>query len=349
MKILMVGLGGVGQRHLRNLKSALGEDLEPMAYRVRGHGTVLTDNLEVSAGKDIEEEYGITVFRDLDEALAQGPRAVFICNPTSHHAEVALAAAAAGCHLFIEKPLSHSLEHLDTLAGLVMDNALVAMVGYQLRFHPTLMRAAAVLREGTLGQIVAARIEVGEYMPGWHPYEDYRQMYAARKDLGGGVVLSQIHELDYLYWFFGVPSRLFAVGGHLSDLEVDVEDSATSLLEYEIGGRGVPVTVHQDYIERPPSRTCKIVGDRGTLLIDLRLPRLEVFDPQGHLLESMEDRSFQRNQLFEDEVRHFLRCMAGQESPAVSIDDGAQSLRMALAIKESMATGRTVNLSGGWA
>lgn len=349
MKILMVGLGGVGQRHLRNLKAALGDDLEPLAYRVRGLATTLTDQLEVSVGKDIEDEYGIKVFSNLDAALAQGPRAVFICNPTSLHAEVAMAAAAAGCHLFIEKPLSHSLEHLSTLAGLVANNALVAMVGYQLRFHPMLRRAAEVLKSGTIGQIVAGRVEVGEYMPGWHPYEDYRQMYAARKDLGGGVVLSQIHELDYLYWFFGVPSRLFAVGGHLSDLEVDVEDSATSLLEYEINGRGVPVTLHQDYIERPPSRTCKIVGDRGTLLIDLRVPRLEVFGPQSLLLESKEDRAFRRNQLFEDEVRHFLRCMDGLESPAASIYDGAQSLRMALAIKESMAEGRAVSLTGRWA
>ena len=78
---------------------------------------------------------------------------------------------------------------------------------------------------------MAVRIEVGEYLPGWHTYEDYRQMYASRADLGGGVILSQIHELDYLYWLFGLPKRVFALGGHLTRLEVDVEDIASILLE----------------------------------------------------------------------------------------------------------------------
>jgi predicted dehydrogenase len=222
---------------------------------------------------------------------------------------------------------------------------LVGLVGYQMRFHPGLVRAAALLEEGAIGRVVAVRIEVGEYLPGWHTYEDYRQMYASRADLGGGVILSQIHELDYVYWLFGMPTRVFALGGHLTRLEVDVEDTASILLECSVDGRAIPVHVHQDYIQRPPSRTCEIVGDAGKILIDLRLLTLTAYDGEGNLIESSENPGFERNQLFLDEMTHFLACVEGRESPRVSIRDGARSLAIALAAKESIATGHVVDLS----
>jgi predicted dehydrogenase len=170
-------------------------------------------------------------------------------------------------------------------------------------------------------------------------------MYASRADLGGGVILSQIHELDYVYWLFGMPKRVFALGGHLTRLEVDVEDTASILLECSVDGRAIPVHVHQDYIQRPPSRTCEIVGDAGKILIDLRLLTLMAYDGEGNLIESSENPGFERNQLFLDEMTHFLACVEGRESPRVSIRDGARSLAIALAAKESIATGQVVDLS----
>jgi predicted dehydrogenase len=208
------------------------------------------------------------------------------------------------------------------------------------------VRAAALLEAGAIGRVVAVRIEVGEYLPGWHTYEDYRQMYASRADLGGGVILSQIHELDYVYWLFGMPRRLFALGGHLTRLEVDVEDTASILLECSVDGRAIPVHVHQDYIQRPPSRTCAIIGDAGKILIDLRLLTLTAYDGEGTVTESSDHPGFERNQLFLDEMTHFLACLDGRESPRVSIRDGARSLAIALAAKQSIDTGQVIDFSG---
>ena len=187
-------------------------------------------------------------------------------------------------------------------------------------------------------------VEVGEYLPGWHTYEDYRQMYASRADLGGGVILSQIHELDYVYWLFGPPRRVFALGGHLSSLEIDVEDVACALFECVVDGRAVPVHVHQDYLQRPPSRGCKVIGDAGKVLVDLQELSVTVFDEQGGLAEASDFAGFQRNELFLSEAKHFLACLKGEEAPQVTVRDGAQSLRMALAAKESLATGQVVEL-----
>ena len=342
MKILMIGLGGIGQRHLRNLKTLLGADLEVIAYRTRRQSVVLTDTLQVETGAEVESKYAVRVFTDLGEAIAQKPDAAFVCNPSSLHIPVALECAKANIALFLEKPLSHDETDVQQLIEIVEERQLVALVGYQLRFHPALRLFRDVVQSGRLGRVLSVSAEVGEYLPNWHRYEDYRQMYASRAALGGGVVLSQIHELDYLFWLFGMPQRVFAVGGQLSTLEIDVEDVASSLFEIEIAGQIVPMQLHQDYVQRPPSRGCRVVGDAGRVELDFPKNRVEVFDSNG---QSVQCQVFEleRNQLFLDQTRHFLDCLRGQSQPLVSIRDGLASLRMALGVKHSLSTRQIVD------
>lgn len=344
MKILMMGLGGIGQRHLRNLRALLGSEAEIIAYDLRRDMPVLTDQLKVEPGVTLEEKYGLHIYLDLDEAMARKPDVAFICNPTSKHVEAALLAARADCHLFIEKPLSHSLEQVDELIRLVEKKGLKAAVGYQMRFHPCMKRLHALLQEKKVGHVLSVRAEIGEYMPGWHTYEDYRHIYASRKDLGGGVILSQIHEFDYLYWLFGLPRRIYTLGGHLSHLEIDVEDTADSLLDCEVEGRPVPVALHQDYLQKPLSRFCEVFGDAGRILVDIRSLTVTVFDGQGNQTELTAYAEFQRNQLFLDELTCFLDSLQGKSTPMVDLRTGKQSLRMALAAKESLDTGKVVEL-----
>jgi predicted dehydrogenase len=344
MKILVAGLGSIGQRHIRNLRSLLGSELEISAYRVRGLPEVLSESFEIEKESNVEKKYDLRSYYNLDEALAQRPDALFICNPSSHHLELALAGARAGCHLFVEKPLSHSYDEVEELVDLVQSKNLVAMVGYQMRFHPCLIRLHRLLQEERVGRVVTVRVEVGEYLPGSHPYEDYRQRYASRSDLGGGVVISQSHELDYIYWLFGLPTRVFAMGGRRLDFDIDVEDIASSLLECEVAGRTITVRLHQDYIQRPARRTCEAIGESGRIEVDLQKATVKVFDSDGNEAEQVVFENFQRNQLFVDELKHFLACLAGKEEPKVSLRDGAGSLRMALAIKKSLESSTVVNI-----
>jgi predicted dehydrogenase len=336
MKVLFVGLGGIGQRHLRNLRSIVGDKLEVIAYRERKLNQVITDKLVVEQGIDIHEHFGIRVFDSLSAALAQKPNAVFICNPTSMHIPVAIEATKHGCHLFIEKALSHTMVGVTELIKLVEDKGLTCMVGYQMRFHPCLQTLREVVISGAIGRVLAVNAEVGEYMPAWHKYEDYRQLYAARKDLGGGVIVSQIHEFDYIYWLFGLPKRVFATGGHLSSLEIDVEDVASISLECFQDGRTLPVHIHQDYLQRPPTRNCKVIGDKGKVQMDFLALTVTHFGENGEIANHWDFTGFERNQLFIDEMRHFLDCIGAGTQPCVTIREGAQSLRMALAAKESL-------------
>jgi predicted dehydrogenase len=345
VKILFCGLGGIGQRHLRNLRLLLSDALEVHAYRVRGQRIKLRDNLTGDEGADLEKAFAIQVHHELADALAHKPEAVFICNPNALHVPVALECARAGVAVFMEKPLASDLTGLDELLAEVEKRKLLFHVGYNFRFHPGLQRLKTLLEDGFFGRLVSVRSEIGEYLPNWHRYEDYRQMYAARADQGGGVILAQIHEMDLIYWYFGLPRSVSTHGGHLSGLEIDVEDSASSLMRFE-GERGCfPLLLHQDFVQRPPSRKFRIVGDAGCAEMDLIANRLCVYDKSGELCEQNDFADFNRNDMFLDQARHFLDCLNTGNKPVVDLIAGLQSLRLALAARRSLRLGCEVQLS----
>ena len=344
MKALFCGLGSIGQRHLRNLRALMGDGVELLAYRARGVSPVLEPDMTVRRDAVLETTYGIRSFDRLDAALAERPDVVFVTNPNTQHVPVARAAAAAGCHLFIEKPLSHSLDGVNELIEIVERKRLVALVGYQFRFHPGLAAIKNLMNTGRVGQVVGAHIVNGEYLPDWHPYEDYRATHPARRELGGGALRIQTHELDYASWLFGKPTRVYAVGGQLSRLEVDVEDSVSLLLTCKPDGRPVPVHVHLDYLQRPPQRICEVIGDSGRLRFDYHAKRLDYWDLVTGRVHALCFDTFERTQMFEGEMRHFLACVRGEEKPIVDLRDAAASLAVSLAADESLRSGRAVEL-----
>lgn len=337
MKILVAGLGSIGQRHVRNLRALLGDDVDLLAYRVRKTSPVIRPDLSGTGNGDVESAYGIRSFDDLDAALAEAPDAVFVTNPNHLHVSVALAAARAGCHLFIEKPLASSLDGVTDLAAEVERQGLVCFVGYQLRFHPAFRHLERLLAEGALGTVLAARIEFGEYLPGWHPYEDYRQLHVSRRAEGGGVLLAQIHDLDLVYALFGLPRRVFALGGKRSTLDIDVEDTVSMLLDC-----GVPVHVHQDLVQRPPARVYELIGEDAKAVWDAHAGTLTITPSGGE--PDVLDVTVDRNDLFLNQLRHFLACVRGDEQPIVDLAAGVDSLRIALAARRSLETGEVVAL-----
>jgi predicted dehydrogenase len=338
VRALVVGLGSIGQRHARNLRFLLGDELVLSALRSRRSGFVVTDDLSRSEVTP-EADCNGGVFYDMNEALGQGPDVVIISNPSSLHLDHANAAMRAGAAVFVEKPISDDLDGLPELERLVRESNGVLAVGCQLRFHPALLQLHQLLDEGVLGRLIAVHVEQGEYLPSYHPYEDYRQSYAARRELGGGVVLTQIHELDYIHWLFGMPSSVFAVGGTIGDLEIDVEDSASALFLHEVNEEPLAVHLHLDYLQQPPRRTCRVTGERGTVAIDLRAPSLTWIDNEGSIVLFDDYPQFSRASLFVDELQHFLSAVRREEEVSVDLAHATGTLRMALAMKESLVTG----------
>jgi predicted dehydrogenase len=345
MKVVVAGLGSIGQRHARNLRQLRGSAVEILAWRVRGRSVLIGGQLRDVEGQRPEDAYGLQPVSGLEEALAHKPELVIVANPTGMHLPTALEAVKAGCHVLIEKPLSHQWDGVDDLLRLVRQQGAVAAVGYQLRFHPGLRRVKQLLEEGAIGQVISAHLHVGESLPGMHPYEDYRESYAARKDQGGGVILTLSHELDLAQWFFGMPTSVYAQGGRLSRLEIDVEDTAMILLECEQAGRLVPVCVSLNFVQQPPSRFCDIVGERGTIHWDGHEGTVRRYDAQAGRWITEVAGPFERNQLFVDELAHVLSCIERRQAPLISVEEGAKTLRVALAALESLRTGQPVELA----
>lgn len=343
LKALVIGLGAIGQRHARNLRLLLGEELELAALRSRRAPTVITDQLTAENG-DPEADCNGGVFTDLDEALATGPDVVLVCTPSRLHIGPAIAAVRAGAAVFVEKPLSADMTGVDQLVAEARAHDAVVAVGCQLRFHPALRELRVMLRDGAVGTLLAVHVEQAEYLPSFHPYEDYRQSYASRRSLGGGVALTQIHELDYLQWLFGLPRRLFAVGGTLGDLEIDVEDTVSALLECRLDHAPLPVHVHLDYLQRPPRRTCRVVGTEGTISLDLREPLLVRTDNSGNVLEENRFPGHVRARMFTDELRAFLEAARRERPPEVGLDHAVGTLRIAEAMLASMRDGTVQEL-----
>lgn len=328
MKFLIAGFGSIGRRHLRNLQ-ALGEN-DILLYRTH-HSTLSAD--EVSA---------IPIETDLEAALAHHPDALIVANPTALHLDVAIPAAKAGCSILMEKPISSSLEGVDDLQAALEKGGGRLVMGYQFRFHPGLQKVAALLAQGAVGRPLSVRAHWGEYLPAWHPWEDYRKSYSARGDLGGGVVLTLCHPLDYLRWQFGDVKLLSAFSGKFSDLEVEVEDLAEINLQF---ASGVVGSVHLDYCQRPPQHHLEIIGTQGTIRWDnsdgtVRLyqadrPEWQDFPlPQG----------FDRNDLFLDEMRHFVQVVRGAEKPACTLQDGIAVAQMISAVYDSSDQRRFIEL-----
>ncbi len=338
-KFLIAGLGSIGRRHFRNL-IALGEkDI----VLLRSHRATLPD----------DELAGYPVETDLAEALKKHqPDAVIVANPTSLHLDVAIPAAQAGCHILLEKPVSHSLERLDVLQKAAEKSGTKILVGFQFRYHPTLNKARELIQQGALGKILTVHAHWGEYLPNWHPWEDYRQSYAARADLGGGVIVTLTHPLDYLRFLLGDVESLWSFNGHLSPLEIDVEDVAEIGLKFSNGAVG---GVHINYFQRPPVHRLEIVGTSGTLswnnsdgvLHFSRLPaEFGTFsaDPPMPIVETFAlPEGFDRNHLFIAQTKHFIEVVGGA-GPVCDLNDGVQALRLALSAKESQQTGKVIRL-----
>lgn len=344
MKILMIGLGSIGQRHLRNIKRVLGEEAEILAYRVRGLQRTFSDTMQIRDKVSLEEEYHIRSFASLTEALLEKPELAFITNPTNMHIPCAIQCAKAGCHLFLEKPISDSLEGIDELQKAAQDAGIKIFVGYQNRFHPAICAVKEVLEAGSLGKILSVHSVVGERLTTMHTYEDYKETYMARKDMGGGVVTNQlVHEMDYLYYLFGKPVSVYALGGTIGNLGIDVEDNCDALFLMENGTERVAVNVHADFYQSPPSRFIKVIGEKGQIQADLI--NGTVTKTVSDVTEHIAFTEFVRNDMFIEELKLFLSCVKEGGKEAITLEDGIVSLKMAMAIKESMQTGGVVNVN----
>ena len=319
---LIVSLGSIGRRHLRNLRT-----LRPLAQIGVLRLTLTGASEELPEGADIQ-------FASIENALAFAPAAAIIACPASSHLQVALPLVRAGIPLLIEKPLATNCVSLDEL--LAAAAGIPVMVAYNLRFLPSLAEARRLVHDGAIGEVLAVRAEVGQYLPTWRPVSRYQNTVSARQALGGGALLELSHEFDYLYWMFGLPARVTASGGRYSTLEIDVEDLVSVNLEYDAPRR--LIHVHLDLLQRATTRSCKFIGSEGTLRWDGIANSLECFTPvagEWRLVETQP--CSDHNEMYVAELAHFLDCAASGRTPLVDLRAAYDVLAIIDATRASIA------------
>jgi predicted dehydrogenase len=311
-RVLFTGLGSIGSRHLRLLRER-DESFDLHAFR--------------SGATDWDSPDDVTDHDSLDAALAADPDIAFVTNPTALHVRTATKCARAGCDLFVEKPLSHTLDGVDELVRAATERDLITYVGCQLRFHPVLQAVKSALDDGEIGTVYSFRAYSGSYLPDWRPGQDYRDSYSADPDLGGGVVLDLIHEIDYSYWLFGDVSEQRAWTGQVSGLDVRTEDLAEILLETDSGAVG---SIHLDYYRPEPRRTLEITGSDGLISADLNEGTLERrLDGEP----SVERFQYERDDLFRSQHDYFLSHVRNREPCENDFPEGKRVLKIALKAK----------------
>jgi predicted dehydrogenase len=315
MNILLIGLGSIGKRHLRNILSL-------------GYNDVSVVSNSFSANAEFEK---VTVFKTIDEAFASNHfDAAFVCSPTAFHIEQLIALLKNRVKsIYIEKPLNNSLQNVDVVLQLANKYFPHIVVGYDLHFDPGIQRIREWIKENRIDRIVSANAFVGQHLPQWRPYEDHRQGMSAKKETGGGVMLDLIHEVDYLYWLLGNVETVACNYINTGELEIETEEAADMLLKFS---NGVTATVHLDYWQPKLKRFCILTGTKGTIHWNLSEQNVTITNLQGEQ-EEFSYQSFNRNDRFVCIVKTFLEN--ANDERLTKLPDAIESLKVILAAKHA--------------
>ena len=311
-RFLVIGCGSIGRRHIRNLQR-LG------AFRILAWDP---DPVQVS---EACKETSVEAVPSLEVGLAANPDACFICSPTSLHAQQ-VQTLAPRCHLFVEKPLAADGASAAAAAAAVKAHHRICLVACNLRFHPGVAALKEAIGSGHIGKVLLVHAEFGYYLPDWRPWQDYRDAYSARRDLGGGILLDAIHELDLVRWIAGNFRDVQGFRATTGTLGIETEEIAC------IQGRSaedVYFQIQLDYLQRTYARRCKVVGTEGTLIWDLPHGQTLLLRPGTDPVVLCDFRQADLNQMYIEELRHFLDCLEGHSAPAQNADDAADLVKLA--------------------
>ncbi len=334
MKALVLGCGSIGLRHVGHLREL-------------GLSDIQVADPSPSARDRVKAQFGIRALADSEEALSARPDAVLICTPADTHIPLVEKALAAGADVFVEKPLSTSLQGSEDLLRKVRADGRIVQVGYNLRYHPAVRATKSILESGRLGRVVSGHLEFGLYLPKWWNNRDYRASYMANPDLGGGLLLDASHEIDLVLFFLGHVTEVAAYGGQLSSLEIRGLDVLKALLWTK---EQALVSVHMDCVQPTYTRSFVLIGEDAALRWDC--PNGRADGSVGRLLlcgrgsDGYEAVPIEGSpsETYVGELRDFLASISSKKPPAIGVESGIEVLRVATAIQESMRTGTSVRL-----
>jgi predicted dehydrogenase len=317
--ILIVGVGSIGERHLR-------------CFKATGRADVSLCELNPALRQMIAERYGITnAYGDVQQALAAKPDAAVICTPAHLHIAMALTAARLGIHLLIEKPLSTTFESIDALRAEVLRRKTVAAVAYVYRAHPALSAMRDAIQSGKFGTPVEVAGTFGQHFPFYRPA--YRDTYYTRHATGGGAIQDAItHIVNACEWLVGPVTSLVADAAHLVLDGVDVEDTVHVMTRHRNVLGSLTLNQHQ----APNEGALNVICTKGTARFETHTSRWRwQTDPAGTWQDEPSEK-LERDTLFTRQADAFLDAIEGKRAPLCSLEEGEQTLRTNLAMLKSV-------------
>ena len=323
----MAGAGSIGRRHLGNLRRL-------------GLTQLAACDPDPSRLEYVSSEFQIPCFSSFDEGLKSfQPAIVLVCTPPVLHVPQAMQALQAGADVFIEKPISDKIKGVTEIEEEAARRDAIVQVGYNLRFNPGIQLLKRFIGENIAGRILWARAEVAQYLPEWRPWQDYRQSYTARRELGGGIILDGSHEIDYMLWLLGAPRELTCMAGRVSELDVNVEDCATILIRFTSGAQA---DIHMDFVQRSASRSCVLAGEGATLQWYYARNEVSIIRPESETEVIKYD--FEANQMYVAELENFLSRVRERRSTNCSLSESKLALEVSLAALRSASERTWVSL-----
>jgi spore coat polysaccharide biosynthesis protein SpsF len=329
-KVIIFGSGSIGQRHIRNLKKLGYSDIA--AFRTKqGHF------------KELPSEAKVKELFDWNDVLDFKPDVAVISNPTSLHVEAAARIAPHVKGVFIEKPLSHSHEGVKEFIDLVRSKNVVSFIGYNLQLHPIVKIIIEEMGKGYLGKPLNFQCQVGQWLPDWHPYEDFQKAYAANKHLGGGVTLTLIHEINLAQRLFGSFNKVAAFFPKSEKLELDVDTISDVMIHHK---EGTISQIHLDYIQNPRSRSGSIAFEHGLIRYDMTHNRVSVqFEKEKVPKDLWEGNGYDPNEMYLEELRLFMRYASeGRMLHDFDCAHAVEDLSLVEAAFESEKTGQFMEI-----
>ncbi|MGB1307439.1 MAG: Gfo/Idh/MocA family protein [Oceanihabitans sp.] len=292
IRIGIIGLGSIGWTHI----NALHELGVTSIYALRTN----------KGAKVIDDLKGVKQLFNLEEFLALNLNGIIISNPTALHVETILSLNALNIPLFVEKPIASETKELEQLTHF---NKNLIKVGYCLRYHPIIKKVKSLLNNNLIGNIFHSRIQVGQYLPSWHPYTDYRKEYFSRKELGGGALRTLSHELDLLVFFLNEPEKVYSLTGKISDLEIDVDDYSIIIAKYKT----MVSRVELDFFSLNTYRNGSFYGDNGEIHYDAIKKTITITYRDNNKPEEIIN-TFKETNMYVEQMQDFLNTINGKPS-----------------------------------
>lgn len=247
MEVLVVGLGSIAKKHIDALKRI---NPQTVIYALRSQ-------------KSADNYPGVKNIFSLNDINTEQLSFVIISNPTAQHYDSIVEMINLGKPLFIEKPLFDQItDKTEALVTDIISKNIPTYVACNLRFLHTIQNLKNLLKQERINEVNAY---CGSYLPDWRPGQDFRKVYSANKEMGGGVNIDLIHELDYIYWLFGEPKTTQSFFSNQSSLDISAYDYANYLWQYE----GFSASIILNYYRRDSKRNIEIVTSNNTFFVDL--------------------------------------------------------------------------------